>query len=374
MKKLFLLIMLCASFYANAQYITTHAKNDFSKQTDGIYYYLPRNVLRIDIMVEQTDYHKGPLAEYAEQMLGVYDYIRTDGVSYSIKDIKISTITQPDPNLCFQVYVEDKNRDASPLNFNFTPDGVITSFGYRDDMIPADVGLKEKEEHPKEKRPHEKDLFPKKDEEVSFIKILMNPDNEDENSGLRQLTLEEQAVIAVDNINRIQQAYYDLVTGYQEVNYGNTMKFMVQKTLELKNEYECLFTGKTSKRIIKETIYITPEPGQETVNVARFSSSDGLLPVNAKKGEIIKMQFKNENNFKDVNYLTDEAIKTSNFNNKLLYRIPRNTTVDILLDNEVLASKQVKISQFGVILSCVMNKMKIKFDPNTGQIISISRE
>ena len=105
MKKLFLLIMLCASFYANAQYITTHAKNDFSKQTDGIYYYLPRNVLRIDIMVEQTDYHKGPLAEYAEQMLGVYDYIRTDGVSYSIKDIKISTIAQPDPNLCFQVYV-----------------------------------------------------------------------------------------------------------------------------------------------------------------------------------------------------------------------------------------------------------------------------
>ena len=152
------------------------------------------------------------------------------------------------------------------------------------------------------------------------------------------------------------------------------MKFMVQKTLELKNEYECLFTGKTSRRIIKETIYITPEPGQETVNVARFSSSDGLLPVNAKKGEIIKMQFKNENNFKDVNYLTDEAIKTSNFNNKLLYRIPRNTTVEILLDNEVLASKQVKISQFGVILSCVMNKMKIKFDPNTGQIISISRE
>ena len=69
MKKLFLILAVFASLSLEAQYVTTLAKNAQS-QNEGIFYYLPRNVIRLELTLEETSYYIGPYAEFASQLLG----------------------------------------------------------------------------------------------------------------------------------------------------------------------------------------------------------------------------------------------------------------------------------------------------------------
>lgn len=67
MKKLFLILFVISAFNLNAQYITKHAKNlkkDINEE--GIFYYLPQNIIRIDFEVEQTKNIKGKYCNYAK--------------------------------------------------------------------------------------------------------------------------------------------------------------------------------------------------------------------------------------------------------------------------------------------------------------------
>ena len=95
MKKLFLILFVISAFNLNAQYITKHAKNlkkDINEE--GIFYYLPQNIIRIDFEVEQTKNIKGKYCNYAKEVLSTDDYIKDNKTHYSIKKINISTLTE----------------------------------------------------------------------------------------------------------------------------------------------------------------------------------------------------------------------------------------------------------------------------------------
>lgn len=47
MKKLLLFLFITISLNLNAQYITFFSKNADFKQSEGVYYYLPRNVITV---------------------------------------------------------------------------------------------------------------------------------------------------------------------------------------------------------------------------------------------------------------------------------------------------------------------------------------
>ena len=57
MKSAFLLLALMALSIGNvtAQYITTHAKSAMPGQQRGIYYALPRTVVQLDFVIEETE-------------------------------------------------------------------------------------------------------------------------------------------------------------------------------------------------------------------------------------------------------------------------------------------------------------------------------
>ena len=53
MKKLLLFLLVTASVSLDAQYLTNHAKNVDAKNVDGFYYHLPRNIIRLDFVIEK---------------------------------------------------------------------------------------------------------------------------------------------------------------------------------------------------------------------------------------------------------------------------------------------------------------------------------
>ena len=87
MKKLFLILSLFASLSLEAQFVTTFAKNASDSQEDGVFYYLPRNVIRLEFTVDETDYYLGPYAEFATKMLGINDYVKENKTEFDIKNI-----------------------------------------------------------------------------------------------------------------------------------------------------------------------------------------------------------------------------------------------------------------------------------------------
>ena len=50
MKKLLVLLFVAFALNANAQYVTNFANNVNNKETDGFYYHLPRNVVKVDFV------------------------------------------------------------------------------------------------------------------------------------------------------------------------------------------------------------------------------------------------------------------------------------------------------------------------------------
>ena len=361
MKKLFLILTMFASLTLDAQYVTTLAK-DAQTQTDGLYYYLPRNVIKLELTIEETSYHIGPYAEFASKMLGTTDYIRENKTEIKVKNVDIQSFNELDPNAAFFVEVDEKSKEPLP-NFIMDANGIILAIGY--DNLPADYNF-----NCNTLTYNDLEEFDR--EEVSFIEILDceveindddDDDEEDENKPARQITKEDKAKVAAEKISNIRNAYFDLVSGSQEVAYGESMKYMANSIKEVENEYVSLFKGKKITNTYKKCFYFTPEK-----NHANATITCGKLA----NGDVVKMQFDTKNASANVSALSSEVLDNGQ-NNKIFYRIPSQANVTITLDKDVLLNKNLIISQFGELRTVSTKNNKILFNPNTGQIVTVSK-
>ena len=362
MKKLFLILSLLASFTVEAQYVTTLAKNANESQSDGAMYYLPRNVMRLEFTIEETDYYIGPYAEFATDMLGVKDYVRENKTEVNIKNVDIQLVTEIDPAAAFVIAQDDKSKEPMP-NIILDADGLMLAFGY--DNIPKDSKIERK-------TLINNDLEQNERVEATFIEILDNEvelddDDDDEEEGNRQpkkITKQDKAKVALEHISNIRNAYFELISGTLEVAYGSTTKYMANNLKALENEYISLFKGKIIKNTYKKVVYVTPESSQLNASV-----SIGKL---TNKGESVKVQFDSQAAAQGIN-ATSEDIRNSAQTNKLFYRIPFTSNVKIISGNTVIAEKALIISQFGDIRAMSVKNSKALFNPNTGQIIKLER-
>lgn len=359
MKKLLFIIALFASLSLDAQYVTTSAKKA-SSQNDGVFYYLPRTVIRFELTVEETQYRIGPYAEYATQMLGTTDYIRENKTEAAIKSIDIQLGSEIDPNAMFFIESDEKNKDPMP-NVIMDFDGIIRAVGF--DSIPSNLTISRNSFN-------YNDLSYKESPNVSFIEILVNQENDDDDEddgegskAKKKMTDEEKARIAVENIDKIRNAHFDLVSGVQEVSFGSTTTYMVDNIKDIEYEYVSLFKGKAVKNTYKVYFYLTPDKNQANSNV---------LVGKLDNGESLKIQFDTKNASANINALDDDVLNSSQ-TNKLFYRIPAQTNAKVTLGNEIILNKPLIISQFGTFRLISTKNNKILFNPNTGQIVTVSK-
>lgn len=359
MKKFFLIIALFASLTLDAQYVTTSAKNAQS-QNDGIFYYLPRNVIKLELTVEETNYYIGPYAEFASNLLGTTDYIKENKTEINVKGIDIQVGSEIDPNALFFIEFDEKSKEFVP-NFIIDQDGIICAVGY--DNLPAGISLRNTFDY--------NEMEYKESTAVSFIEILDIPEEEDDDDeeegggkkAPKRMTKEEKTKVAIETIDKIRTACFDLVSGVQEVNFGNTITYMVDNMEALENEYVSLFKGKTIKSTNKVCYYVIPDKSQANGNVW-VGKLDG--------GETIKMQFDTKNTSANINAM-DSNILNSGQTNKIFYRIPALTNVKVTLGNDVIANKTLTVSQFGELRLVSTKNNKILFNPNTGQVTTVSK-
>ncbi len=358
MKKLFLILFVITSLTLDAQYVTNLVKNINANDSDGYYYQLPRNIIRIDFLIEKEQSFKGKYSSFAKEMLNTDNYIKENTTSYRIKDLNINILTEVDPNYIFHISaIDEKTKENFNVNLELTAEGIIQSFGYNEYISKSIVNIPCKEF----------ESLSEKQDEYYYIPIT----DEEDDVSLTDYTEKEIAASIVDEIKNVRIAYFDLITGYQEVNYGTTINSMIEELKRLEKEYLEMFLGTKDTYEYIKTVYVIPEEGKTTIFLGKFSETEGF---NSKIGDNIKINFKDSSVGNNTNKLSKDDIENTSFVNKLFYRNPANVTMQIMLSDDLIFEDRVTINQLGNLILVPMNRMKLIFDTNTGQILSIIKE
>ena len=348
MKSAFLLLALMAFGIGNAtaQYLTTHAKVVMPGQQKGIYYALPRTVLQLDFVIEETELLEGPFSEYVH-LVGADDYIVEDAMEYRIVDVVMSTYAEPDPNATF--FVEMNAKKGENTDFHLTSKGILQGFGME---IPTAVDQPKQVVEPKQNT----------DQDRSFKYQY----------GIKGKSREQIAMAAADMITKIREEKIKLLTGFQETAFIlDTYRQMYADLDQMENEYLSLFIGKRIVNTVVKTVYVTPSKDVTSQSIAKFSTEDGFSAGVTGSGDVITLQALSLKTTSSINEPSPSAVETISHENKLFYRIPETANVKVIMGSEVLLEQRETIAQYGVFMLAPLGKTKLALDPNTGQIIGM---
>ncbi|MCD4747289.1 MAG: DUF4831 family protein [Bacteroidales bacterium] len=384
LKLIFLLICYLSGFYnfATAQINVVHIDDTQTLSgKHGVFYALPRTLIKFEITVEKLRNINGPYAEFAGRYLGIDNVITYDYFEYKIKDIQISIFSEPDPEQYYFVELGEKTAKEDKLFFlSLTESGLIQNVN----GISENQTLNKLISHNIEKSDFNADIFKyfadanlyeKTDTIVRIVNVdtVIIKKNFYKKQWVEKPT-EQKAIEAADYITKIRDSRFNLISGYQEVNYdAGSIKYMDTQLKNLENEYMSLFTGVTISKTLKYSFVYLPDPDEDEslIPVFRFSEKKGISDISGTEGDKVFINIEKTGNtntlIKHINKLQDSEKNTHGF----YYRIPEYANISLNYSNDIKIKGKYLISQFGVITFLPVQKSIIKFYPNTGAIKNI---
>ena len=93
---------------------------------DGIFYALPRTVIRIDVVIDKMENYKGPYSDYAMRYLGLKNVVEANSVEYAVSGVHVTTAAEPDPDQYYFIELGEKgSREAQAGYISFSRSGLI---------------------------------------------------------------------------------------------------------------------------------------------------------------------------------------------------------------------------------------------------------
>ena len=219
-----------------AQFVTTFAKNVTPGQQNGMYYSLPQTMLKLDFVIEETKLEKSPLSDYASNYMEMADYVEYETTEYRLLDLKMSTVTCPDPNALFFVTVGTV-RGGNKTQFDLMPNGIIRSVGFDNSNG--------------EEKPCVAPVESKGCETVSTT----YPDNKLMDLISTGKSNAQLAKEVADKIEEIRKAKFYLISGDVEMATNpETFKMMYEKLDAMEAEYTNLLLGNRVKKMVVKTV------------------------------------------------------------------------------------------------------------------------
>lgn len=339
---------------------------------NGIFYSLPRAVLQVDVVVNKTEELPGPYATYARQVLGLNDFISKAETFYTIKGISISSIYEADPNaIYFFNFGERSSKTERAYLLQLQANGVIKgldeSSPLNEDYVKARIDLLSENFSRDFRYFADLNQISKIDTIIRRISVdtttiedvVFNKTNVEKN-------MEQRAKDAASFYMEIRKNKFDLLSGYQEVNYpAQTLALMISELKKMESDYLALFKGKRITIEEKYTFYVVPEGDKtrQTYSVFKFSKEKGVADINAPNGEKVNLIVQS-------NGIT-ELLKTQTKSEQLsgiFYRVPESARVWLSYNNMEYAKNTFLIPQIGVLQAVSTTKNIISIDPMTGML------
>jgi hypothetical protein len=339
---------------------------------NGIFYALPRAVLQVDVVVNKTEELPGPYVSYARQVLGLNDFISKAETYYTIKGISISSSYEADPNaIYFFNFGERSSKTERAYLLQLQANGVIKgldeSSPLNEDYVKARIDLLSENFSRDFSYFADLNQISKIDTIIRRISVdtttiedvVFNKTNVEKN-------MEQRAKDAASFYMEIRKNKFDLLSGYQEVNYpAQTLALMISELKKMESDYLALFKGKRITIEEKYTFYVVPEGDKtrQTYSVFKFSKEKGVADLNAPMGEKVNLIIQS-------NGIT-EVLKTqtkSEQSSGIFYRVPESARVWLSYNNMEYAKNTFLIPQIGVLQAVSTTKNIISIDPKTGML------
>ena len=350
-----------------------------SNSSEGLFYALPQTVIQVDIVVNKIQKVKGPFAEYAEQMLGLSQVTSVNSTEYELKDIRLTSYTEPDPAEYYFIQTPSKQKDRQAIELFLSGDGIISGAGSisqtGSDRKQRSIDLSTSTvDMPEFANPS---VFERMDTVIKRISLdttIIEQKFFRKTSSVK--SVEQKAREAAEFILKLDESMYNLINGYQEVNYEKgTMEFMYNQMNSMKQDYLELFKGVTSVTPEKFTFYYVASKNNTSETLCKFSISKGILPKSSTSGDLIQIQ---ANSLNKTNNLKSEAEKLNSgqhISRGLYYRIPDKADVAVKIGGQVKLESQFVINQFGVVAFLPSTSIRnIGIDNNTGTVKRIVLE
>jgi hypothetical protein len=345
---LFTMLFSCSP---TEQISVTNINDSGFRQSGALLYSLPQTVIDVSVQADEQVVIPGPFRPYAEKYLGIRDVPAKPEYSWTVTLVKIGFHAETDPDYVYAVmgaYTPDLFpglpelvRDSMILDLNR-----LNYRGVYYDTFPA-----------KSAEPYFTDLSIKrnfeaeKDVEVSKVMpdtvYLTRPASK---NNLRNKTLEQKAEEAANFLIKLKKRRFKLVSGQLDsMPQGVALGDALRELSRLEDNYLSLFTGKRTVYHHQRIYHFTPVSGKKTDRIVlfRFSENEGFLDARESKGKPVLLDITNCNKIKGLEQ-AESPFNTSG--NTLLYRIPDQVGLKLLLGEFLLADAYFPVFQSGAMV------------------------
>lgn len=382
MKHYFLMFIICSlliAYQTEAQInVTSVSSRSVKPEKNGVFFSLPRKMIKVSVTVKEIENMKGPYAEYAEQLMGISNPIMQNTKEYELVDIKMETLVEPDPEQIFFIEIDDKSsKEEKNFSVNLTSNGIIRSIN---GISSAKEAQLIKEEY---KVITQEDLFsmsvnPSLYHKVDTIIRIVTVDTNTVkkrffNTYFEEKSTEIKAREAADMVSRIREGRFNLLTGYQETNYSpETMKYMDEKLQLMVQEYISLFKGLKTEMLNTYTFYIIPDPNKLNQVVCKFSKESGISDATDNKGREVILNIRRSGTLTQMPNWASSVVDARS--TLIPYRIPEMVRLSVNYLGKIYDEQLIALPQFGIVSRVPFVKSKIEFDPQTGCVVKIYYE
>jgi len=322
-------------------------------KAEGFFYSLPRTGINVDILVRKTQKIKGPYSEFADKYLGLSQVINMNSTEYEISAIRLSTFNEPDPANYYFVKSTGKKKDRQAMELFLSDRGALIGFG---DNRKEEINKQDKVIGSNGLSIHEvpnPSLFERVDTVIRKISVDTTTIEQKVFKKISSAkTPDQKAKEAADFVLKLDESMFNLINGYQEVNYEKgTMEYMYKQMDELKNEYLELFKGITGVTTDTYSFSYIPQINTDNPSTAlcKFSISKGILDKNSPSGDLIQIEIRNLDNLSPVREFMDQRNNENKEAKGFYYCIPDEAKVAVKIGGLVKVESQFTINQFGVI-------------------------
>ena len=335
----------------------TNVNDSGSLQASSFIYALPQTVIDVRVIAEEVTVIPGPYQQYADKYLGIEDVpSRTEHI-WKIKEVRVFTHTEADPDYIYTVRGL-AGIELYPDLINLIKDSLIfdsKGFSYKQvfyntypsisyDPYYTDLSVK-------------RNFEAEKDVEVSLVmpdtNYLKKPAGK---TILKEKTLEQKAEEAANFLIKLKKRRFKLVAGqYDYMPEGVALADALKELSRLEEEYLSLFIGKRMISTCQKIYHYTPVTGKETNRIVllRFSDNEGFLDVREAKGIPIVLELAENNKTKGLEQ-SQLPVKLSK--NVVLYRIADQVSVKLIAGEILMAEAMFPIFQSGVIVPLDLNE------------------
>ena len=327
-------------------------ENNRVPTSHGLWYYLPKTVIKVEIIAEKEVAKAGPFYRFSQKFLNISDVITEDREGWRIVGANISTSGMADDKKLFKVSIEGKPSMAA---LSLATDGTLKSVNYSQHDGCGNTITREQ--------------LPVKI--ISLDNINFNNVPYSEEQLIKSSTIAMAEEVAKE-IYRLRQIKSRMIKGE-----GDTGSFeqILMEINKLEQSYMSLFTGKIEKQIISRVYEFIPDDVTNSNTVLlRFSQQKGFLENKDVSGAPVYIEI--DVDTKNVkNYLLDENKKSEN-KTGLAVCNPVSAKVRIIDRTLLLTESKVFLGQFGQVYRLPKDLLNnsdvgILLDESTGAVKEI---